>query len=259
LHAHVPLVGFHVAFVGHVQIDVAPGALLSVKRTPGDGPETVQHGCTTLRLLDSPVYAVRTHVGASLVPSFTPVETTIVDPVLKTACEPSPLPRTLNSAWFQPVTSRSSLGIATAFRSPPCRENRMESESPARATSTAPSKFAAETLGTSLAGLLTAQSPLPSGVHPVGHVGPYASRKYSMNIVPGTPVPPTPIKNCCQPLQADGVTAPLHAGVGKGFVLSCNMSALGTLRMPPSRVLNKLPSVVTPVTLRNAPVALDIG
>ncbi len=86
--AHVALFGSHVEPAGHAQIDVAPGALLSVNTIAGDVPLMGQQapgGVSKERLFDSPVKPDASQLGALVVPLSILVRTTIVDPALKTA------------------------------------------------------------------------------------------------------------------------------------------------------------------------------
>src|SRR5437899_6713699 len=82
----------------HWHGDVAPAASLSVNTIAGDAPPMGQQGFTRVRLFDSPVKLWPSQLGALVVPLSTPVRTTTVDPVLKTAWSPPPSPKTLNSA-----------------------------------------------------------------------------------------------------------------------------------------------------------------
>src|SRR5580704_7939773 len=77
-------------------------ALLSVNTIAGNAPpDTFVGVLTRVRLLVSAVKPSTTQEGALAVPLFTLVLTTMVDPVLKTAWEPLPSPKTLNSALCQ--------------------------------------------------------------------------------------------------------------------------------------------------------------
>src|SRR6516225_8233226 len=62
-------------------------------------------------------------------------------------------------------------------------------------------------------------------------------------------LPPLEYTNCCQPRHADGVAAPLQAGVVKKFALSWSEKSL----TPPG-----LLTLVTPVTLSKDPMTSEM-
>src|SRR4029077_13174967 len=99
------------------QLDAAPPALLSVKKTAGPGGAMAGGGGPKLRLLVSPVKPCDTQFGAPVPPEMIFVLGTIVAPLLKLAWSPQQSPKTLNSAIVQNcdrLTILSSFEIAAA-------------------------------------------------------------------------------------------------------------------------------------------------
>jgi len=94
LQTHSILSGSNVALVGHAHIDGAPRGMLSVNITPDF---IGQQGCDNVRLLDSFVKPPIIQDGTFVVPSFTYMTTTTVDPLLKTASAELLIPNMLNS------------------------------------------------------------------------------------------------------------------------------------------------------------------
>jgi hypothetical protein len=100
---HVEAITFHVAPAGHAQGEVAPAALLSVNSILGDVPPKEQQPFgTKLRLFVSPVLLsnwLQTGAGSIGLPAVlrTLVATTIVDPRLNWAWDPSPETENVNA------------------------------------------------------------------------------------------------------------------------------------------------------------------
>jgi hypothetical protein len=174
----------------------------------------------SVRLFVSPVNPSAMQLGALNVPLFIAIRTTKVDPVLKLAAEPSPLPKILNSAICQCCPrsgSRSSPGAEYIVLP---TVNVMRSSAPF-VPATSPLSFtvarASTGMGVSVAAmlLLTTHPPKP-GVHPDGH-----AEEPRPNIqlwiyrqAAGFPQPPLLKMNCCHPMH------PLQAMVEKVCVLS---------------------------------------
>src|SRR5208283_5233416 len=104
-------VGVGVAGVG---VGDPPPSRLSVNTIAGDAPPTGLQGATKVRLFVSPVKPSSSQEGAFVVPSSTLVLTTIVDPLLKIACDPQQSPKMLNSASCQPSARLRTLSSPDA-------------------------------------------------------------------------------------------------------------------------------------------------
>jgi hypothetical protein len=99
--------------VAAAHADSAPPALLSVNKVAGNCPG-VEAGAVgpKLRLFVSPVKLFARQDGAFLVPLFTLVLTTRADPALKSAWDPQPSPKILNSATSQACARLRMLSAA---------------------------------------------------------------------------------------------------------------------------------------------------
>jgi hypothetical protein len=103
--------------VAAAQLDVAPPAVLSVKKRAGPSPETAGAGDPKLRLFVSAVKPCATHMGAAVPPLKTLTLGMIDAPLLKLAWPPPsllpPLPKMLNSAIVHPAAAFTALSPVT--------------------------------------------------------------------------------------------------------------------------------------------------